>query len=70
MQKIKRFSANTPAQANTLLQTTEHAARGMSEDVNSDELDFLRFKENRAIFTLHGKILKFVNQNTYLGGSI
>ena len=62
--------ANTPTQAESLLHSLEQVARGISLFMNSDKTEFICFKQNRAISTLNGKLLKLVDQFTYHGSNI
>ena len=61
------FLANTPAQAESLLQSLECAGGGIGLDVNAE---YMGFNLSGDIFILNGGSLKLVNKFTYLGSSV
>ena len=62
--------ANTPAQAETLLDCLERAAGGIGPHVNADKMEYMCFNERGDISTLKGGLLKLVDKFTYLGSSV
>ena len=62
--------ANTPTQAESLLQSLEQVAGGIGLSVNANKIDFISFTQKRAISSLSGKTLKFVDQFIYFGSNI
>ena len=64
------FLANTPAQAESLLHSLEHAARGIGLHVNANKTEQMCFKREEAISSLSGKPLKLIDKFTYLSSSI
>ena len=62
--------ANTRAQAKILHHSQERAAVGMSLHVNANKTRYMCFKRKRAIPTISGKLLKFVDKFTNLGTNI
>ena len=53
-----------------MLFNMEQAAKGIGLYMNSDKTEFMYFKQEGAIFTLNGKLLKFVDQFIYLDSNI
>ena len=62
--------ANTSAQAETLLQSLEWAAGGISLHVNTDKMEYMCFNQRVDISTLKGGLLKLVDKFSYLGSSV
>ena len=62
--------ANTPAQAETLLQSLERTATGIGLHVNAHKTEYMCFNQTGNIFTLGGSSLKQVDKFTYLGSSV
>ena len=62
--------ANIPTQAESLLQSLEQAAGGISLHVNADKTEFMCFNQTGDISTLNGRSLKLVDKFTYLGSSV
>ena len=60
----------TSAQAKYLLHNLEKAAKGIGLYVNTDEVDFICFKEDSDLFTYDDKPMKFVEYFTYLSSNI
>ena len=56
---------NTPTQAKSKLHSLEQAARGTGHHVIADITEFMRFKQDEAIYTWNGKPLKLVDPFTY-----
>ena len=61
---------NTPAQAESLLHCLKPVAGDIDFYVNPSKTELMCFKQEGAIFTLRGKLLKLVDQFTYLGSNI
>ena len=62
--------ANTPNQAETLLQSLEQAAAGIGLHVNAHKTEYVCFNQTGDISTLDGSSLKLVDKFTYLGSSV
>ena len=62
--------ANTPNQAETLLQSLEQAVAGIGLHVNAHKTEYMCFNQTGDIFTLEGTSLKLVEKFTYLGSSV
>ena len=62
--------ANTPAQAETLLHSLEHANGGIGFHVNADRAEYMCFNQRGNIPTLKGGLLKLVDKFTYFGRSV
>ena len=62
--------ANTPNQAETLLQSLEQAAAGIGLHVNAYKTEYMCFNQVRDISTVEGTSLKLVDKLTYLGSSV
>ena len=62
--------ANTPALAESLLNSLERAAGGIGLHLNADKSEFMCFNQRGDISTLKGRSLKLVDKFTYLGSSI
>ena len=62
--------ANTPNQAETLLQSLEWAAAGIGLHVNAHKTEYMRFNQTGDISTLDRTSLKLVDKFTYLGSSL
>ena len=62
--------ANTPNQAETLLQSLEQAAAGIGLHVNTHKTEYMCFNQTGDIFTPDGISLKLVDKFTYLGSSV
>ena len=63
--------ANTPTQAEFLLDSLEPATRGTGPYVNPNKTEYIYcFKQNGTISTLSGKPLKLVDQFPYLDSNI
>ena len=62
--------ANTPNQAETLLDSLERAAAGIGLLVNAHKTEYMCFNQAGDISTLDGTSLKLVNKFTYLGSSV
>ena len=60
--------ANTPAQAETLLNSLKRAATGLH--VNSHKTEYMCFNQTGEISTLGGSSLKLVDKFTYVGSSV
>ena len=54
------FLANTSAQAESLLHSLEHVARGIGHNFNWDEIDFICFNQDCNKSSLNGKSLKLL----------
>ena len=61
--------ANTPNQAETLLQT-ERAAAGIGLHFNAHKTEYMCYNQTGDISTLDGTSLKLVDKFTYLGSSV
>ena len=64
------FFDNTPAQAESLFQSRRQAAEYIVFFVNANQREFMCFKQKEATSTLSDKVLKLVDQFTYLGSNI
>ena len=64
------FLADTPAQAETLLQSLKRAAAGIDLNVNAHKTEYTCFNQTGDISTLNGSSLKLVDKFTYLGSSV
>ena len=62
--------ANAPAQVETLLDSTERAAAGISLNVNEHKTEYMYFNQTGNISTLNGSTLKLVDMFTYLESSV
>ena len=62
--------ANTPNQAETLLQTLERAAADIGLHVNAHKTEYMCFNQIGDISTLDGSSLKVVDKFTYLESSV
>ena len=62
--------ANTLTQAESLLHSLEQVAGGIGLHRNTNKMKYMHFKQEEAISTLSGKLLKLVDKFTYLGSSI
>ena len=62
--------ANTPARAESLLHSLEQAAEGIVFYGNMKKREVMHFKEKGAISTSNSKLLKLIDQSTYLGSNI
>ena len=62
--------ANTPKQAETLLNSLGRAATGLGLHVNKHKREYMCFNQTGDISTLEGTPLKLVDKFTYLGISI
>ena len=62
--------ANTPAQADTLLQSLERAAAGIGLHISTHKTEYMCFSQRGGISTLNGRFLKLVDKFTYLGSSV
>ena len=62
--------ANTPNQAETLLQSLERAAVGIGLHVNAHKTEYMYCNQTGDITTLDEASLKLVDRFTYLGGSV
>ncbi len=58
--------ANTPAQAEYLLDCLERSAGNIGLHVNADKTEYMCFNQRGDIFTLKGGPLKLVDKFTYL----
>ena len=58
--------ADTPAQAESLLHNLEQAAGYHGLYMNANKTEYMCFKQKETISTLSGKLLRLVNQFTYL----
>ena len=61
---------NTPAQAEYLLQSLEQAVGSIGLHMNTNRSEYMYFKQKGAISTLSGRLLKLVDQFTYLSSNI
>ena len=61
---------NTPAQAETMLQSLERAAVGIALYVNAHRTEYICFNQRGDISSLYGSSLKRVDKFTYLGSSV
>ena len=64
------FSANAPAQAETLLHSLERATAGIGLHVNAHKTEYMSFNQTGDISKLNGSSLKLVDKFTYLGSSV
>ena len=62
--------ANTPNQAETLLNSLERAAAGIGLYVNAHKTKYMCHNQTGDISTLDGRPLKLVDKFTYLGSSV
>ena len=62
--------ANTPSQAETLLNGLERAAGSIGLHVNADKTEYKCFNQRGDISTLKSGPLKLVDKFTYLGSSV
>ena len=62
--------ANTPTQAESLLQSLEQAAGSIGLYVNTNKTLFMCFHQKRDIFTQNGGSLKVVKMFTYHGSNV
>ena len=62
--------ANTPIQAETLLQSLERAAAGIGLYVNAHKTEYMCYNQTGVISTLNGSSLKLVHKFTYLGSRV
>ena len=62
--------ANTPNQAETLLDILEVAAAGIGLHVNAHKTEYMCFNQTGDISTLDGTSLRLVDKFTYLGSSV
>ena len=62
--------ANAPAQAETVLDSLEQVAAGISLHVNAHKTEYMYFNQRGEISTLNGSPLKLVDKFTYLGSSV
>ena len=62
--------ANTPDQAETLLQSLERAAASIGLYVNAHKTEYMCYNQTGDISTLEGTPLKLVDKFTYLGSSV
>ena len=62
--------ANTPNQAETLLNSLERADAGIGFNVNARKTEYMCFNQIGDISTLDGTSLKLVDKFTYLGSSV
>ena len=62
--------ANTPNQAETLLDNLERAAAGIGPYVNAHKTEYMCYNQTGDISTLDGTSLKQVDKFTYLGSSV
>ena len=58
--------ANTPAQAETLLDNLERAAAGIGLHVNAYKTEYMCFNQRGDISILNGSSLKLVDKFTHL----
>ena len=61
---------NTPAQAETLLNSLKQAAAGIGLHVNAHKTEYMCFNQRGDISTLNGSSLKLVDEFIYLGSSV
>ena len=61
---------NTPAQADSLLQSLERAAGGIGLHINADKTEYMSFNQRSDISTPKSGLLKLVEKFTYLGSSV
>ena len=62
--------AKAPAQAESLLHSSEPAARGIRFHVNANKTDYICLNREEAMSSLNGGPLKLADKFTYLGSSI
>ena len=62
--------ANTPARADSILNSQEHEAGSISFRMIANKTEYLSFKREGTISTLTSRPLKLVYQSTYLGSNI
>ena len=61
---------NTPVQNESLLNSLEQTVECIGFYVNAYNTEYISFKQKTAIYTLNGKLLKLVDQFTYLSSNI
>ena len=64
------IQANTPNQAETLLQNLERAAAGIGVHVNAHTTEYMCYNHIGDIFTVDRTSVKLVDKFTYLGSSV
>ena len=64
------FSQIYTCSSQILMHSLKQAARDIDPYVNTDKTEFMHFNQDGAISSLNGKLLKFVDQFTYLGSNI
>ena len=64
------FLANTPAQAESFLQSLERGADSIGLHVNADKIEYMCFNQRGDISTLKGGSLKLRGKFIYLGSSV
>ena len=62
--------ANTPNQAETLMNSLERAAAGIGRPVNAHRIEYMCYNQTGGISTLDGTPLKLIDKFTYLGSSV
>ena len=62
--------ANTPVEAESLLQSLERAAGGIGLHVNTDKTEYVYFNQRGDISTLKSVPLKLVDKFAYIGSSV
>ena len=62
--------ANTPTQAESLLNSLEQTAGGICLHLNTDKKEYMCFNQKGDITTLNGGSLKLVDKFMYLGSSV
>ena len=62
--------ANTPTQAESLLDSLEQVAGGISVHMNADKTEYVYFNQRGDISILRGGCLKLEDKFTYLGSSV
>ena len=62
--------ANSPTQAETLLNSLEQATAGIGLHVNAHKTEYMCFNQTGNISTLYGSSLKPVDKFSYLGSSV
>ena len=62
--------ANTPNQAETLMQNLERAVAGIGPYVNAHKTEYMCYNQTGDISTLDGTPLKLVDKFSYLGSSV
>ena len=53
---------NTPAQEESLLKSLEQTAGGIDLNRIANKIQYMSLKQNRAIFTVSGKLLKLIDK--------